>query len=127
MTKGEIMFMIGMVILTGVYFLFRERVFPGVIKWIVSGALFLSGIIGILISNDHWDQFLLWCVASALFLCIVFEVLKNYTLHNRAVYVPPDEIIHDDLSEQEKFEMDKIVVVLVVIWTIAGYFITVGV
>jgi hypothetical protein len=116
--------MVSIGILALIYILFKERLLAGMLKWVISMVLFIVGIVGQFIAAERGDRLALWCIASALILCIIIEVLKTYTINNRSHYVPSDEIINNDLSDQEKFEISKIALVVLVLWFIIGLIIT---
>jgi hypothetical protein len=115
-------------ILMVIYYLIKEKRLQGILKWIVASTLFIGGIIGLFLTENGWYKYFLWCLTGAFVYCILFELMRWIIINRRSDYYPPGEEPSNEemiiLTDEEELDVNKIVLVLLVLWLIVGIFVT---
>lgn len=126
-TREEWLSFGAIIILYFLYYLIKEKKLQGIFKWCVVTSLFIGSTFGIFMVDNRWYKYFFWCLTGAFLYCVLFELLKKFTISRRGTYIPPgEEYLKENitLTEEEEIDINKIALVLLVLWLIAGFFIT---
>lgn len=121
-------FALGTIVILYMFYASRKgKWFNGILKWIISIILAIVGCIGVLYFERRWYMYFCWTLTSPLIYVILYVLFRKFMLRKKKeeAYLyenNPEEL--NSLSDQEDMDMHKIIVVGVVLWFLAGLFIS---